>query len=206
MNRLFFIFIFLFLYLNVYAQKGIIGGMNFTNINFKPFNYQQLKIEPSKKLCYGVHSGYFMKFKIKDNFYIQPELLATVNCSKIKISDSLNTLSNVKLHNFKFNIPILFGYNFGVLDLNLGPCIDYNFVSIANYENSEYSTFWDVPNQFNLNFQFSVGCVFDAYQISLKYEQGITKYKHSIREIYSTNKLEFKSYNNQILITLRYSM
>jgi hypothetical protein len=150
-----------------YAQKaqfGIKGGLNIANQNFVGTG------APSTSALMGVNLGFFVGIKVDDKFVIQPEILYSMQGTK------LNWLSDgVTINSFKLayiNIPVMAKYyatkNFS---LEAGPQI--GFLTSAKVNGTSNGTTVDVDaknfyNSTDFGINFGVG-----YDFTKKISAGI---------------------------------
>lgn len=150
-----------------YAQKaqfGIKGGLNIANQNFVGTG------APSTSALMGVNLGFFVDIKVDDKFVIQPEILYSMQGTK------LNWLSDgVTINSFKLayiNIPVMAKYyatkNFS---LEAGPQI--GFLTSAKVNGTSNGTTVDVDaknfyNSTDFGINFGVG-----YDFTKKISAGI---------------------------------
>lgn len=102
------------------ASLGILGGVNFQNLNGKDFNGDKLE----NKLIVGFHVGANVMIPIAPEFYFQPGLLFSTKGAKYSddLSTTTTSLSYIELPlNLVYRAQLGNGYIF----LGLGPYLGY---------------------------------------------------------------------------------
>lgn len=121
---------------------GILGGVNFQNLNGKDNNGDKLE----NKLIPGFHVGVNVQIPIVPEFYFQPGLLFSTKGAKHEGSTSTSTyhLSYIEMPlNFVYKGSLGNGYIF----IGLGPYIAYGIMGKVNTEGGAVSTKQDITFQ-----------------------------------------------------------
>jgi hypothetical protein len=117
----------------IQAQFGILGGVNFQNINGKNNNGDKL----SNGLMIGFHAGVNVNIPVATNFYFQPGLLFSVKGAKnefftppIKASGDYTTTTRLSYIEMPLNLLFRPQLGNGYLLLGFGPYLAYGITGM----------------------------------------------------------------------------
>ncbi len=121
------------------VKFGVKGGLNVSNL---PMNYPSnefVNIESNRN--FGYHLGGFLEYKIKEKFYIQPELLLSLQGNEIVQSFSTPSFGgywatlSIYSRLYYLNMPIMLKYKVNEkFYIELGPQIGYIISANADYK------------------------------------------------------------------------
>jgi hypothetical protein len=153
---------------------GIKGGLNQSNLNASSdfFTYKSYQ---------AYHFGLFLEIRLNSGFSIQPELLYSMQGSKINVElrDSIDfdpLVYNNSSYTFTnkinyINAPIMAKFDVTkVFNIAVGPQLGY-FINAKN-ENREIKSDF---NQFDLGLNMGVGFTFNKVIIDLRYNIGLSE-------------------------------
>src|SRR4030043_1810188 len=159
------IFIFSTLALQAQIGFGLLGGVNFQNINGKDINGNKLE----NGLLTGFHAGVNINIPVAPDFYFQPGLLFTVKGAKndffspeAKASGDYETTTKLSYIEMPLNLLYRPQLGKGYILLGFGPYIAYG---IGGTENSEL-----------------LGLL--SYERSVKYKNTVTNFPDLIENAY----------------------
>ncbi len=157
---------------------GIKAGFNSTQLTnsneIQVFDAQgieafTLRIKEAK---YGIHLGAYLKGYI-GKFFIQPEVILNSNTTTYDFSTSLK--EEVLSESFQYlDIPLMLGFDFGILNLQAGPVGHVFINSSSELDNIEgIQEKWD-----DLSWGWQAGIGFDIWQfnLDLRYEGNLYRY------------------------------
>ena len=130
--------ILLFSSLALQAQIGILGGVNFQNINGKASNGDKL----SNGLLIGFHAGVNFNIPLVENFYLQPGLLFSVKGAKNNLfempvkASSNNYTTTTKISYIEIPLNFLFRPQVGngYVLLGFGPYVAFGIGGSQKYK------------------------------------------------------------------------
>lgn len=118
------------------VKLGINNSLSYGDLYYYDYKYQN-------RLSLGAQLGLYLKYKIANRFYIQPEILASYKTSKITSGTDyqFTTSSGAILQYFKSNtnlfsvdIPVLLGYELtNKFRVKLGCFVSYVFLASQKY-------------------------------------------------------------------------
>lgn len=180
------------------VKLGIKGGINTTQISPKEINLTQ----PSsitlavKDARYGIHLGALLKVKM-GKFFLQPEVLLNSSTTTYTYSD-LN-VDRVLEESYQFvDLPLLLGFDLGVLNLNAGP-VGHVFVSST----SELKNLDGYKQKWNeMHWGWQAGLSFDIWRfnLDLRYEGNFYNYGDHVTFFGQT--YDFKDTPSRVLTSL----
>lgn len=200
MKRLIFVAALLFAGLHLHSQVklGIKGGINTTQISpeeimIGDFLPVSLAVKDAR---YGIHLGALLKIRM-NKFFIQPEVL--LNSSTTTYTYTEPNVERVLEESYQFvDLPLLLGFDLGVLNLNAGP-VGHLFVSST----SELKSLNGYKQQWNdLHWGWQAGLSFDIWRINLdlRYEGNFYKYGDHVSFFGQT--YDFKDSPSRVLTSI----
>lgn len=150
------------------AQEINIGPK--VGANFSSFS----GIEDSKSKT-GVYFGAFVELKLVDKFSIQPEVLYTIQGSKISAVSIPNGTVNGEIDNHYISVPIMFKYKLiGGLGVEVGPKFDFLMKSESKLAHLTKDT-KNAFESFNLGLAVGLGCDLPlGFFVDARYNFGLS--------------------------------
>ena len=188
--------------LTVQAQVklGIKGGINTTQISpqeimIGDFAPVSLAVKDAR---YGIHLGALLKITM-NKFFIQPEVL--LNSSTTTYTYTELNVGRVLEESYQFvDLPLLMGFDLGVLNLNAGP-VGHVFVSST----SELKNLDGYRQKWNeVHWGWQAGLSFDIWRLNLdlRYEGNFYKYGDHVSFFGQT--YDFKDSPSRVLTSLAF--
>jgi hypothetical protein len=152
---------------------GIRGGINSTKVFADLLENDQYKIEFSENARLGFHAGLISQVEVW-NLFLQPELLFSSVRNDILIEDVVTGKEDLtELILSKIDIPVLLGYKWKVLKLEVGPV-----GTILINDKSELTdiTGYDLLlKQASIGFQAGIGLDVSKLALDFKYEGSLSE-------------------------------
>jgi hypothetical protein len=153
---------------------------------------------------YGFHGGAFVRLTFFGVF-IQPEFLFSTRTNEYTISNTTNpssVTSYIAKQSFnKLDIPVMIGYKFGPLRLNVGPTGSLLINSPKDLISNP-----DYKNNFSkMTFGYQAGLGFDLFNkltFDLRYEGSLKKYQNQIQNLAGTTKVNLDDRPNAFLFSV----
>jgi hypothetical protein len=150
---------------------------------------------------YGFHGGLFMRLTLL-GVYVQPEFLFSSRTNEYSVTNLANpTVKLAQKQTFnKLDIPVMVGYKFGPVRLNVGPSASLLINSpkdliTDNNLKSNYS-------RMTIGYQAGVGLdILKTLTIDLRYEGSLKKYQNQIENLTGT-KVNLDDRSNAFLFSL----
>ena len=164
------IIIFTFICLPVFSQTssmGIKGGLNIANL------YIDDIVDESSEV--GFQTGFYGKFPVHPNLYIQPEILYTQKGANAFLEDQ-----KVKIELNYIELPVFLKLKLkNYFNIHGGPYVSYLLAHNVELENQnpDLITKPDEDNFKNFDFGFLLGMEFNIgkFDIGIRYNSGIIK-------------------------------
>jgi hypothetical protein len=134
---------------------------------------------------YGFHGGAFLRLTIL-GLYVQPELLFSTRTNEYTVTNLQTTAATVVKQNFnKLDIPVMVGYKFGPLRLNVGPAASLLINSPKELiGNQDYKS---VYSKMTIGYQAGLGLdILKKLTIDVRYEGSLKKYQNQIENATGT--------------------
>lgn len=175
----------LFLLFAIHAQAqvkyGIRAGLSSVNIDRETIQEDGVSLAV-KDASYGFHLGVFVRGKLGEKFYIQPEAL--FNSSTVDFTvDELQSGIVGKVLTEKYrnlDVPVMLGYKLGPLRLEAGPTGHFYVASKSELED-ELSGYTRKFNDLTVGYQAGVGLDLWKLLLDLRYEGNFTKFGEHMR-------------------------
>lgn len=118
---------------------GILGGVNFQNLNGKDFSGNKLEND----LMTGFHAGINLQIPVAPEFYFQPGLIFSVKGAKNTQTSVTNT---VKLSYIELPLNVVYkgGLGNGYVLLGFGPYVGYGIGGKVTYESASVDVKRDI--------------------------------------------------------------
>ena len=181
--KLFFIGLLLFIFHSAEAQLklGIKVGLSSSTIKTDQLDVTNLQSFKDlginvKNATYGPHFGVFFRYNF-DKFHIQPEILLNTNKIDYSLKDLTkpNSIDSLKTDKLQYlDIPILVGYDFGLLRVHGGPVAHVLLAHTTNL--TDIQGYKEDFSKLTLGYQVGVGLDVWKLNIDLRYEGNFTKY------------------------------
>lgn len=181
------------------VKLGIKGGFNTTQVSPKDIKWG----DPLNSLAlndarYGIHLGALLKIKM-DRFFIQPEVLLNSNTTTYTYTDILQSQVRVLEESYQFvDLPLLLGFDLGVLNLHAGP-VGHLFVSsTSELEKIDgYKQTWQT-----VHWGWQAGLAFDIWRfnLDLRYEGNFYHYGDHVTFFGQT--YDFKDSPSRVLTSI----
>ena len=124
------------------ASLGILGGVNFQNLNGKDFNGDKLE----NKLILGFHAGANVMIPIAPEFYFQPGVLFSTKGAKHE-ENALTTTVNLSYIEVPLNFVYRGSLGSGFIFLGLGPYLGYAIMGKVKTESGGITDKRDIEFQ-----------------------------------------------------------
>jgi hypothetical protein len=134
---------------------------------------------------YGFHGGAFLRLTIL-GLYVQPELLFSTRTNEYTVTNVQTTAAIAVKQNFnKLDIPVMVGYKFGPLRLNVGPAASLLINSPKELiANQDYKS---VYNKMTIGYQAGLGLdILKKLTLDVRYEGSLKKYQNQIENATGT--------------------
>jgi hypothetical protein len=134
---------------------------------------------------YGFHAGGFLRLTIL-GLYVQPELLFSTRTNEYTVTNVQTTASTVVKQNFnKLDIPVMVGYKFGPVRLNVGPAASLLINTPKELiDNSDYKSMY---SKMTIGYQAGLGLdILKKLTIDVRYEGSLKKYQNQIENATGT--------------------
>jgi hypothetical protein len=163
--------------LPAFGQLGIKGGIHTTQINPEgiritdPTTFQEFGLEVAEAR-FGFLIGTMLKIRM-DKFFIQPEVVLNSNSTKYTWTDDLVTRAFEESYQY-LDIPLMFGFDLGVLNLFGGPISHIFLSSTSELKNLEgFREDWD-----SVRWGWQAGMSFDIWRLNLdiRYEGNLYRF------------------------------
>lgn len=144
------------------------------------------------KYKFGFQAGGFAEFKLKGNFYLQPELLFSLQGTKIY---NLINRTYYNTNEFYITLPLMFNYKFlENYDVELGPQINYLF-AIKQEEGFKYpeEVLDELSNEINWGLAAGI-----KYNVSATFGLGF-RYVYGFERKENLTGFIFRKYKNSVL-------
>ncbi len=141
--------------------------------NLQSFNDLGINV---KNATYGPHFGVIFRYNF-DKLHIQPEILLNTNKIDYSLKDLTkpNSIDSIRTDKMQFlDIPILLGYDFGLIRIHGGP--------VAHILLAHTTTLTDIQgykedfSKLTLGYQAGVGLDLWKLNLDLRYEGNFTKF------------------------------
>lgn len=186
MKRYFLVIILLLAVQSVCAQfsLGLRGGLNFTSLPEKTYEFDNARIEALPDSYTGFHIGLITQAKFS-GFFIQPEVLFVSSGNQFRYEHPDQERDIFFTQRFtKVDFPVLFGLRGGPLRLGIGPVASYMLENSSNLTESEYYTgeknLSEKFNSLTYGYQFGVGLDIGNIVLDLKYEGSLNNYSEEM--------------------------
>ncbi|GAB3943140.1 hypothetical protein GCM10028805_08890 [Spirosoma harenae] len=133
--------------------------------------------EQNQSLSTGIVGGVFVRFG--NRFFVQPELMLSSKGGKFDIIRQGLETQSVNVRVTTFDLPVLVGYRFGPLRVNVGPV-----VSLALSESNSLSDSFrqyaaqslsETAKKATYGYQVGIGVTLGGIQLDLRQEGNLTK-------------------------------
>jgi len=203
MKKLMLLFAMLVCYGSVHAQLfqfGLRGGVSSSQIKIDDTDTWRVDEEESE---FGFHAGVFARIQPPlIGLYVQPELLFSSTGGTVTVEDVSNDVENQVLdYNFnRIDIPVMVGWKFGVLRLNVGPTFNVITKAERKVGPDDVVSIKDEYKNATIGYQAGAGLDLGPLLLDLKYEGSLSKYGESI----SLGGQQFATdhRNNQLILSV----
>jgi hypothetical protein len=199
-NSILFALIFLFAsQLHSQVKYGIRAGLSSVNLDKETIEQSGVSLAIDEA-SYGFHLGVFVRGKLGEKFYIQPEAL--FNSSKVDFTvDELQSGIVGKVLTEKYrnlDVPVMIGYKLGPLRLEAGPTGHFYVASKSELED-ELSGYTKKFNNLTVGYQAGVGLDLWKVLLDLRYEGNFTRFGDHMR--IAGNKVTFSDAPSRLVLT-----
>ena len=167
--------------LQAQVKYGIRTGLSSVNLDKETIEESGVSLA-IKDASYGFHIGVFVRGKLGEKFYIQPEAL--FNSSTVDFTvDELQSGIVGKVLSEKYrnlDVPVMIGYKLGPLRLEAGPT-GHLYVASKSELEDELSGYTKKFNNLTLGYQAGVGLDLWKVLIDLRYEGNFTNFGDHMR-------------------------
>lgn len=188
------------------AQLGIKGGFYTVQVNpddlsiFNPNTLSNFTFGV-KEARYGFHIGALYKIRF-EKFFIQPELLINSNTTTFTFKD-LNAERQLEESYQYLDLPLMIGFDLGVLNLFGGPVAHYFVGSTSEFNDqfgADYRQRW---NDLAMGWQAGLGFDIGRFNIDLRYEGNF--YKFADHMVFFEEKYNFRDRPTRIITSLGFN-
>lgn len=180
------------------AQLGIKGGIHTTRVStekleiFNPGTFRPFELDVNE-IRVGYQFGAYYRIYL-DQFVIQPEVVLNTHSSRYTFQEL--GFQQALEENYQFlDIPVMFGYDFGVLNLFAGPVGHIFMGSTSELKDLDgYKQNWE-----KLTWGWQAGLSFDIWRLNLdlRYEGNFYRYGEHIE--FFGNSYNFSNRPNRII-------
>lgn len=157
-----------------------------------------------KDAKYGFHIGAFARLRLGEKFHIQPEVLFNSETVDYTLNDvSQNVVNKVVSETYQnLDFPLLAGWQFGFLRLNVGP-VGHVHVASKSQIDDHVPTYTQRFEDFTLGYQTGAGLDIWRLTIDLRYEGNLTRFGDHM--YFAGEKVNFSQRPNRWLLSVGYA-
>ncbi|MEY3050657.1 MAG: hypothetical protein RLY31_442 [Bacteroidota bacterium] len=184
-----------------HAQVKYGFRLGLSSINLKQETIEQDGIRLAiQDASYGYHLGFFVRGKLGDRFYVQPEALFNSSRVDFQVDDfRQNLVGTVLTEKYRtMDVPVMIGYKLGPLRLEAGPTGHFYVASKSELED-ELSGYTRRFNNLTLGYQAGVGLDLWKVLLDLRYEGNFTNFGDHMR--IGGRKVPFSEAPSRLVLT-----
>ena len=195
-------------FLQAQLSLAVKGGLSTTSLDPSDFsvideNGLDELLVSLQNARYGIHAGIAIRGTIKERFLIQPEILFNSNSVDFAITDLNNATTLIKQEKYQyFDVPLLFGVQFGAFRIHLGPEAHFFVDSISDL--SDFDGYQEEFDTMTLGWLGGIG--FDIWNLwlDIRYEGNFTKFGNHIA--FYGNSYAFDQAPQRLLVSLGFRL
>lgn len=191
---------------SLFAQLGIKGGFYTVQINpddlniFNPNTLRDFSFGV-KEARYGFHIGALYKIRF-DKFFLQPELLINSNTTTFTFKD-LNVERQLEESYQYLDLPLMAGFDLGVLNLFGGPVAHYFVGSTSEFTDEFGDGYRQSWNDLAMGWQAGLSFDIGRFNIDLRYEGNF--YRFGEHMVFFGEKYNFRDRPTRVITSLGFN-